>query len=346
VEVDEAITSAAETAAASADHSDPAKDAPAKLTLAAEQNVADAARDTLRFGRDALERFRAGAADGDTEAIHQLRVTARRLRASMHLFSSVIHATWTKVIEQDLTWMAQAAGAAREREITAEVFRSRASKLEPALAEQLEMLYATLGSERAQKLAELGSVLESKRHKKMLARLDRPRVRKTPADASLASRAATLLRPIARSAIRAGADLSAASPPRAIHRLRVRVKRLRYAIEMQSALTGKRCRKLLRRLEELQDLLGALNDVTVANAWLINFPKSAGANPNAVMAAGAMTESLRRRSAKIARRCVKAWRKLEHSSAITDAVDEIRRRGKERLEQIPAAQPEVTETAA
>jgi hypothetical protein len=43
---------------------------------------------------------------------------------------------------------------------------------------------------------------------------------------------------------------------------------------------------------------------------------------------------------------VKAWRKLERSSAITDAVDEIRRRGKERLEQIPAAQTEVTETAA
>jgi CHAD domain-containing protein len=317
-----------------------------KLNLTAGQLLGDAAREAIVFGSGALERYRAAAGVGETEPIHQLRVTARRLRASLQLFGRVIHAAYVRTIERDLAWMAQAAGGAREPEITAGIFRSRAGKLDPALAASLETIHTTLSRERSEKLKQLSKVVESKRYRRILERLEHPRLRRVDADSLLAQRAASMLRPIARAVGRAGTDLDQSSAPITIHRLRVRVKRLRYAIEMLSGLGGKRCRKLLVRLEGLQELLGDLNDLSVAGGWLIKFAKTESAAPDAVMAAGAMSQLLRKRSDKLARRSVKAWRKLEKCGAITDAINEIRRSGKQMQPVTIAVQQTTTVNAA
>jgi CHAD domain-containing protein len=317
-----------------------------KLELAADQTITGAARQAIIFGGIALERHREAAAAGQSEPIHQLRVTARRLRASLHLFGGVIHATDSRIIERDLIWMAQAAGGAREREISAAVFRRRAAKLDPVLADSLAAIYTTLSRERSLKLRDLQSVVESKRYRALLARLENPRLRKAYTDTLLSAEAASMVRPIARSVARAGAALDEGSTPRTIHRLRVRVKRLRYALELLSALGGKRSRRLRSRLEVLQDLLGDLNDLSVGTAWLINFPRTPDAELGAVMAAGAMAQALSSRSAKLARRSVKAWRKLDKSTAIADALDEIRRDGKTVPVQASPIQELATENAA
>src|SRR5207248_2888217 len=74
-----------------------------------------------------------------------------------------------------------------------------------------------------------------------------------------------LLRPLLRAVLRSGGRLSAESSPAALHRLRIRVKRLRYAVETLGGLGGKSMRKLLRQLVRLQDLLGEHQDaVTIA----------------------------------------------------------------------------------
>ena len=323
----------------------PAPALPAKLSLTADRTVNDAARETIAFGSAALERHRAAAAAGESEPIHQLRVTARRLRASLQLFESVTHAAYTRMIERDLAWMAQAAGGAREREINAEVFRVRASRLDPAFAQSIALMESALTRERSESLKALRKVLKSRRYRRLLQRLENPRLRKVTADEPLGVRAASMLRPIARAAARAGAELDERSTPATIHRLRVRVKRLRYAIEMLSPMGGKRCRKLLARLEGLQELLGDLNDLSVATTWLISFAKSDGTPADAVMAAGAMAQSLRTRSSKLARRSAKAWRKLDKDHAIADAISEIRRNGKQaQLKPVPT--PETTTVTA
>ena len=317
-----------------------------KLELAEDETITAAAGQAIIFGGIALERYREAAATGQSEPIHQLRVTARRLRASLDLFAEVIHATYSRIIERDLVWLAQAAGGAREREINAVVFRRRAAKLDPLLADSLATVHTTLLRERSLKLHNLQSVLESKRYRALIARLENPRLRKVYTDTFLRTEAASMLRPIARSVARAGAALDEGSTARTIHRLRVRIKRLRYALELLSALAGKRTRRLLSRLELLQDLLGNLNDLSVATAWLINFPRSAGAELGAVMAAGAMAQALRSRSAKLARRSVKAWRKLDKSTAIADALEEVRRHGKIVPVLASPIQELVTENAA
>jgi CHAD domain-containing protein len=197
-----------------------------KLEFAADQTTTAAVRQAIIFGGIALERHHEDAVAGQSEPIHQLRVTARRLRASLHLFAGVIHATYSRIVERDLIWMAQAAGGVREREISAVVFRRRAAKLDPVLADSLGAIHTTLWRERSLKLQELQSVVESKRYRALLARLENPRLRKVSSDTLLSTRAAAMLRPIARSGARARAGVDVCSNHRTIKRLRVRVKRL------------------------------------------------------------------------------------------------------------------------
>ncbi|MGA7986244.1 MAG: CHAD domain-containing protein, partial [Burkholderiales bacterium] len=65
--------------------------------------------------------------------------------------------------------------------------------------------------------------------------------------------------------------------PAARHRLRILVKRLRYACEFFSAtLPAKSTRRYLDRLEAVQDVLGELNDIAVAGRLLEALGESQG----------------------------------------------------------------------
>ncbi|MFZ1888380.1 MAG: CHAD domain-containing protein [Candidatus Binataceae bacterium] len=297
-----------------------------KLRLAPEESLGAAATSALAFGADTLERGRAAAVAGEIEPIHQLRVASRRLRAAIEMFSGVIHAGQAALLRRDLPWLAQSAGKVRECDVIGDTIRARAPKLEPKLAAMLPPLYSELEVSRTLALAALGEVLESARFNTTIVRLQKPRIR-ISASAALGTAAAGILARMARAMSRAGAPLTESSMPEAVHRLRVRVKRTRYTLEMLAALGGKRHRKALARLEELQDLLGSFNDTIIAIAWLIAYANAEGAPAEAVLAAGAMAESLRRRERKLARRCVKAWHKFERGEIMKDAIEETRHHG-------------------
>jgi CHAD domain-containing protein len=276
------------------------------------------------------------ASAGEIEPIHQLRVATRRLRAALDLFARVINGTQQRILRRDLPWIAQVAGAVRECDIMTEAIRARAPKLDRALAASLGSVYDAIETRRRDALAALAQLLGSKRYRSMIAQLHAPRINRSGSDALLGPAAAVLLQPIVRSIRRAGTRLGDDAPAEVVHHLRVRIKRFRYELEMLSALAGKRHRKALKRLEAMQDLLGSYNDVTVTIAWLIAYPKIEGAPSDAVLAAGAMAQSLTRRGQKLAQRCIKAWRKFERSEIISEVVAEIRSSGREAVAPEPA----------
>jgi CHAD domain-containing protein len=296
-----------------------------KIVLAPAGTLAAGAEDAIRTGCDALEREAAAAAAGEIEPIHQLRVATRRLRAALELFSHVINANQQRILVRDLGWIAQTAGAVRECDIMAETIHARSPKLDDPLAAALATLYGALEERRRGALKVLAELLGSDRFHAMAARLRAPRINRRGTGAPLGPAAAGLLQPVVRSIRRAGAKLGDDAPSEVVHRLRVRIKRLRYELEMLSALGGKRNRKALKRLEAMQDLLGTYNDVCVTIAWLVAYPNLEGAAPEAVLAAGATAQSLAGRKQKLSRRCIAAWRKFERSEIITDVIAEIRR---------------------
>lgn len=57
-----------------------------------------------------------------------------------------------------------------------------------------------------------------------------------------------------------------------MHQTRIQIKRLRYLLEFFSPVLGKKDIKRIRRLEQLQDALGELNDVVVGATYISQVP--------------------------------------------------------------------------
>ena len=201
----------------------------------------------------------------DDEHLHQLRVGLRRLRVALALFDGDgdAQASSLAVASGELF---RELGAARDQAAIGAPLRAqleqaiaaaglslvapslpRAAGADPALAVRsaaaqallLDLLESTLPDAAAP-----GDAGESSLPAMLAARLDRwhRQVRRAARDF-------------------AGLDDAAR------HRLRKRVKRLRYALEFAQALYGpKKLARYLRTLTDLQDRLGALNDVGVAIA--------------------------------------------------------------------------------
>ncbi|HXW83456.1 MAG TPA: CHAD domain-containing protein [Candidatus Binataceae bacterium] len=310
---------------------------PRNAVVSADDSLATAVKSSLSSGLEKLRAQEDGAAVGDVESLHQLRVATRRLRASIDLFGSVLNGNQVRLWKRDLPWVAQAAGQVRERDIIATLIRVRAAKIDPKLAESLGAAYQKLSVERSDRLHNFATVLQSERYQQMINRLAHPVLRKGAEEQKLARSAADILRPIASGAARAGEHLAADAPPGAVHRARVRVKRLRYGLELLAEFGGKRKRKALALLEELQDQLGEFNDVIVTGGWLIEYGASADAPSATALAAGALVQSLGKRQQKLAGRCLKTWRKYERSAIMRDTLGEIRRGGQIEEHASPAS---------
>jgi len=312
---------------------------PRRLTLSPGETVADAARKAIAFGAESLLWHQNAAEAGDAEPLHQLRVAARRLRATIELFSNVIYAAQLKLYRRDIPWLGGQAGAVRECDVTAALIGDRAAKIDPDLKAAVAPMIAALDERRKFEHAKLYDQLASKRYRNLIAKLSRPAIKKIGSDRMLGPVAAQLIRPATHSAARLGRKLADDAPALVFHKLRVRIKRLRYELEMIAPLGAKRHKRALARLEAMQELLGLYHDVTVASAWLLSYAETSGAQPRTMLAAGALIQSLDGRESKLRRRCMRAWRRFERSEAMRDTLEEIRRAGRSALTPVISPAP-------
>ena len=319
---------------------------PRKITFSPGETVADAARKAIAFGAESMLRHQSAAESGEAEPLHQLRVTARRLRATIELFSSVIYASQLKYFRRDIPWIAHQAGSCRECDVTSVLLAARAARIDPDLRQEIAPMIAALEERRKSEHANLYEMLASKRYRGLLAKLSHPAIKKAGAERRLGIIAAQLIRPASRGAARLGEKVGREAPTPVFHKLRVRIKRLRYELEMMAPLGAKRHRKTLRRLEELQEMLGIYHDVTVASAWLLSYAETPNVPPRTMLAAGALIQSLDSREKKLRRQCMKEWRRFERSDAMHDTLAEIRRSGRLALKPVSVPSPDADASEA
>ena len=298
---------------------------PPRITLSADAPVGTAARIALKTALDALRFYEPSAGAGEVEAIHQFRVANRRLRAAVELFASVLHGSRVNLLRRELPWLGATAGATRECDVTELLIRDRAARLDPSSQDALAPIFENLSAIRREQLGNVAAMFASKRYRLLLDRIGAAPVRKFSSIVTVRQMAPAMLRPIARAVIRAGSKLAPAGPPELLHRLRIRAKRLRYALEIVADLGGKRIRKAVQRLTDLQNVLGLHNDAVVAIAWLRGFAHDSHAPPATLLAAGALLHSLHRRRDKHAARSLKRWKKLERDGTIRAALAELAR---------------------
>jgi CHAD domain-containing protein len=130
------------------------------------------------------------------------------------------------------------------------------------------------------------------------------------AEASLGTFAAQSLERLHRKSLRQARDIDWSDASRR-HRLRIRMKRLRYACEFFAAsFAGAAAQPYIKRLAALQDILGDLNDIAVARRLLLEIaPRGSAAGLAA--AAGHTRHVLAVRERMLVSSLQTAWRAFE-----------------------------------
>ena len=228
--------------------------------------VADLARARLEQQLTAL-RTHADAvpAGDDPEAIHQMRVATRRLRAALRVFADVLP---PEAIELggELKWLAGALGAVRDLDVQIQRLKEDVDAVQ-ATPEAAGLVVCLFETRRRVADDELTQALASPRYARLLDALEAVLVEPWPATSGEPT-PQRLIRARYRRVRRAGARLTEDAAPAELHRARIRTKQLRYTLECFTDLYGGPARKLVRRATRLQDALGTIQDSSVLGEQL------------------------------------------------------------------------------
>jgi|APTNR8051073442_1049403.scaffolds.fasta_scaffold01491_8 CHAD domain-containing protein len=219
------------------------------------------------------------------EGVHQMRVAVRRLRSSLALFQGLIPDEQRRYLNRELRWLINELGPARDWDVfIAETF--------PPVAEQLPddadlaVLHDRAHAIRDQAYVRVATAIRGQRYLGIIMLLSasitgrewhgpvgttlNPQLKEPAIDLAnhlLEARCADVL---------AAGDGFAHLAPEDRHKLRIQVKKLRYATEFFGSLYPKaRLRSYLAALKMLQDQLGASNDIEVARTLLKRLVKDA-----------------------------------------------------------------------
>lgn len=238
--------------------------APTKWSRPALSARATAGEAFVANTRAAIEQIaanRAGAAAGrDPEYLHQLRVGVRRLRSTLRAFRELLRRKPADAIEAPWRSMMRTLGAARDWDVLDHSL----------LAGELRV---DAGSQRREARRRARALVRSARFSKAMRRSfawaqSHPwRRRADPAEPlnEFARRALEHLHKDLRKAAH-GIDWRDA---RRRHRVRIRVKRLRYGCDFfAGAFPHRHARPFLESLRALQDILGEMNDIEVQRPLL------------------------------------------------------------------------------
>jgi CHAD domain-containing protein len=241
----------------------------------------------------------------DTEQLHDMRVASRRLRAALSLFADFLPAG-ADHMREELGWLGRALGAVRDLDVQLEQLDVWVGEVSDEDRKPLDALRAVLEEQRAVARAAMLEALDSRRYEafvKDFARYLRgPRPRsssagRVPARAVAPDLIEKRFERLRKSAERIGPD----SEPADYHHVRIRGKRLRYALEFLSDVYPGRTEPLLKRLVALQDVLGLHQDADVAITRLRRLAGDRGdeLRPTTVFAMGEIAERHRTRAAEL-----------------------------------------------
>ena len=213
-----------------------------------------------------------GFREGAPDAVHQLRVAARRLRSALATFGDLIERGAAKPLREELQWLAGAVGAARDLEVTRAqlVALLDAEPPDREVASARDWLEEQLDAEHAAALASGLAALSSDRYFRLLDALDAFLVSPpltTQAQKNAAEKVGRLVnaeRKRLKGTVKKldGLTTDQAENP-ALHESRKSAKRLRYAAEAAVPIFGRQAVRLASTAEDIQTILGEYQDSVV-----------------------------------------------------------------------------------
>jgi triphosphatase len=251
----------------------------------------------------------------DPEYLHQMRVGLRRLRSALLAFRDLVPKKAASPLAERLRGLMPDLGAARDWDVFSESLVHLGTQ-EPERAPLLAPLLARARAKRTAARRRARITAASPKLQAFLLRALRW-VNAAPwkdtaesAEGSLGLFAAAALERLHARALREAEDIDWADAERR-HRLRIRMKRLRYGCDFFAAsFPGAAARPYIKRLAALQDILGELNDIAVARRLLGELAPR-GSGRDLMAAAGHVRHALAVRERMLVISLETAWAAFE-----------------------------------
>ena len=242
----------------------------------------------------------------DPEALHDMRVATRRLRALLRTIRGLIRPGTADTLRSELGWLGRLLGGVRDYDVLLERLESEVEELEGEDLRAGRTLMRRLERERSRRRATLLRELDGARYFALLDELalaaeSMPIENGTP----LAELAAHDFKRARKAEKLLGEDPADA----ALHELRKKVKHARYAAEL---VDRKAAATFVDRAKEFQDVVGTHQDAIVTEQTLRELlgPRSTVAQGVAV---GRLVERERGRRTDARTQWHDAWRRLERA---------------------------------
>jgi len=244
----------------------------------------------------------------DAENLHEHRVAARRIRAYLRAARRYLDPEWRHSLAGLLDELGELTGPARDLDVLLELLHAELAELDRTDRAAGEPLVLSVQAERETARRKLLEGLSGESYRLALTRLRLPPRLGGDVDAV----------PLERIARKALADLGAAvdrlgkqPDEEELHRLRIALKRTRYAVEL-AAPASKAGRRFVEDAKALQALLGGYQDAVVAEqrlrALVVDDPRTA-----ASFVAGRIVERQHARRMRLAKQLPSAWKRLRKS---------------------------------
>lgn len=295
--------------------------------LTRSSTMRDLAIRILRRQWQALISQEAGVRESDdVDAVHDMRVATRRLRAALRLYDEVYPPRGQEV-RQQLAELADALGAERDLDLQLAELRTWQAEAQDPDRNAFDALIEALGPRRAEARRALMNVFEGDHVEKLAENVRQLESEAMEpggpvAEQPLGDVAPGLVRSQYKKLRRQANEARETMEPVTLHQTRIRGKRVRYAVEFVTEVYGRPAQRFVRAMTDLQDVLGEHQDAQVGIhrlQTLVEEPSS-GLSAHQVFLAGQLAQrlddeaaDLRERFPEVYRRVQKAWQRLDHA---------------------------------
>lgn len=241
-----------------------------------DDTMAEAGRKVLRLHFKRMLANEPGTREGvDIEALHDMRVATRRMRAAFRVFGGSFEKGFRKPLTRGLKRVGRALGRVRDLDVFMENARCYLDALPEDRQGELDLLIDAWEARREKARRKMVAALDDDRYRAFVA--DMREFVETPGLGAREPRGTSpvLVRHVAPPAIYARyAEVRAYGPHlggadiETLHALRIDGKRLRYTLEFFEEALGGEARGVIETVRALQDHLGALHDADVARGLL------------------------------------------------------------------------------
>lgn len=262
------------------------------------------------------------------DSVHQMRVTARRLRAALQSFQGIVSEPDTRHLRAELKWLGGVLGSARDTEVLASHLHAglAAVPMELVLGPAQAQITAHFAPLEASSRKAVLDAFDSDRYK--MLRTDLGRLLDSPPLTPRAAEPAGAVLPLAvgRAYRRTRRRMDQASQAPAgqqrdvaLHETRKAAKRARYAAEAAAPALGKKdgkkAHQLAKRMKAVQSALGDHQDAVIAQAAARDIGVHAHLAGENAFSFGLLQERAHHQALASEDRANRAWRRARRKAS-------------------------------